>query len=587
MKNNAAGSNTKVLSEKQLLPNALKPEQVVGTDNYFTEAYCSSEQPSFYGQKNNKNVSGYGHPQSYPCAERIEAVRRYIKETWQTLRRGHDHILTAARDSKVEHNAGASWPVYISQKEDPKAVEQTLRQTIASEFERIRLEVLPECPSEIEDHGLLYLPGDYVVPGGRFNELYGWDSYFILLGLLQDGETTLAQDLTDQLLYQVEHYGAVLNANRTYFLSRSQPPLLARMVLRLYEKTQDLDWLKSTVAILEKYYDYWMCDKHQDAASGLSRYYALGEGPAPEVVVSERDEQGHTHFDRIKDFYKTEQIDDYDVSLFYDEEKDELTDLFYKGDRTMRESGFDPTNRFGPFSVDIVHYLPVCLNVLLYQMEQDIADIYRIIDAAETDTADVETNYSAEIALWHDRANARHLSIDSYLWDEEYGLYFDYHLSSGQRREYEFATAFYPLWAGIASDKQAQGVVANLYKFEAPGGVRTSNNFSGSQWDAPFGWAPLQLMAVEGLQRYGYTEEAERLARRFITLVTEEFERTGGLLEKYDVEACSSQVSEDIQFGYSSNEVGFGWTNGVVLSLLEILEKLEVEATCLTTYQNA
>ena len=552
-----------------LSPNALKPEQVVGTADYFTEAYTPAK-PSFYGQKSNADTSGYGHPQSYPEPERIQAVKAYIKNTWQTLRRGHDHILTAARDSKVEHNKGESWPVYISQKENPEQVEQTLRETIASEFDRIRLEVLPDCPSEIEDHGLLYLPGDYVVPGGRFNELYGWDSYFILLGLLKDDELTLAKDLTDQLLYQVEHYGAVLNANRTYFLSRSQPPLLSRMVMKLYEQTQDLDWLKSTVKTLEQYYDYWMRDEHKNAQSGLSRYYAMGDGPAPEVVVSERDESGHTHFDRIKDFYKTEQIDDYDVSLFYDAEKDELTDLFFKGDRTMRESGFDPTNRFGPFSVDVMHYLPVCLNVLLHQMEQDMAEIYRIIDAA-----DETANHSTEIALWHDRANARHLSIDHHLWDEQYGLYFDYHLSSQQRREYEFATTFYPLWAGIASDKQAQGIVANLYKFEAPGGVRTSNNFSGSQWDAPFGWAPLQLIAIEGLQRYGYMEEAERLARRFITLVTEEFERTGSLLEKYDVEACSSQVSDDIQFGYSSNEIGFGWTNGVVLSLLDILDKLE------------
>ena len=529
---------------------------------------------SFYGQKDNSNTSGYAHPQRYPNPERIQAVKSYIKRTWQTLRRGHDHILTAAKDSKVEHSTGASWPVYISQKENPKQVEATLRQTIASEFEHIRLEVLPDNPAKIEDHGLLYLPGDYVVPGGRFNELYGWDSYFILLGLLKDNELTLAKDLTDQLLYQVEHYGAVLNANRTYFLSRSQPPLLARMVIKLYEQTKDLTWLKSTVKTLEQYYDYWISDVHRDAKSGLSRYYALGEGPAPEVVVSERDEAGHTHFDRIKDFYRTEQIDDYDVSLFYDAEKDELTDLFYKGDRTMRESGFDPTNRFGPFSVDIVHYLPICLNVLLYQMEQDMAEIYRIIDTAEADNPNA-TKHAAEIARWHDHASARHISINHHLWDEQHGLYFDYHLTSQKRREYEFATTFYPLWAGIASDKQAEDIVANLSKFEAPGGVRTSNNFSGNQWDAPFGWAPLQLIAIEGLQRYGYTQEAERLARRFITLVTEEFERTGSLLEKYDVEACSSQVSEDIQFGYSSNEIGFGWTNGVVLSLLGIIDQIE------------
>ena len=500
------------------------------------------------------------YAQQYPSAERIAAVRAYIKETWQTLRRGHDHIVTAAKDSKVEHQADQSWPVYISAKENPEEIKRTLKQAIAEDFGSIRIEVLPEKAEEIEEHGLLYLPGDYVVPGGRFNELYGWDSYFILVGLLQDGEIALAQSLTDQLLYQVEHYGSVLNANRTYFLGRSQPPLLARMVLRLYARTQDDDWLKSAVPTLVKYYEYWMKAPHHHAQSGLSTYYATGNGPAPEVVVSECDEFGRTHFDRIREFYQHERVDEYDVSLFYDAEKDELTDLFYKGDRSMRESGFDPTNRFGPFSVDIIHYLPVCLNVLLHQMEQDMAEIYRTLD-------DVDS-----IRRWNKRAEARQQSIDSYLWDEEDGQYYDYHTTQERRSQYEFATTFYPLWAGIASAEQAAKVVANLSKFEAPGGIRTSNHFSGSQWDAPFGWAPLQLIAIEGLQRYGYTEDAQRLARRFITMVVQDFERTGSLLEKYDLEACSGEVSNEIHFGYSSNEVGFGWTNGVVLALLDLLE---------------
>jgi len=511
-----------------------------------------------------------------PLPNRLEAVRTYIKQTWQTLRRGHDHILAAAQDSKVEHVEGKDWPVYISRKENPEQVEVTLRQAIASEFDHIRLEVLPENPADIEEHGLLYLPGDYVVPGGRFNELYGWDSYFILLGLLHDDELDLAQSLTEQLLYQVEHYGTVLNANRTYFLSRSQPPLLSRMVLRLYERTGDRAWLASVLPTLIKFYDYWMSDDHLDPESGLSRYYDSGEGPAPEVIVSECDDEGRTHFDRIRTFYQQQAVSDYDVSLYYDADTDTLTDLFFKGDRSMRESGFDPTNRFGPFSVDIVHYLPVCLNVLLYRMEQDIAEIYRILNEVSSSSDGGLTGAaanSAEIAKWHDRANARHQSIDTYLWDEESGLYLDYSLTTGERRYYEFATTFYPMWAGLASDHQAEAVMANFPKFEAPGGLRTSTYTSGSQWDNPFGWAPLQLIAVEGLQRYGYQVIAERLSCRFLSLVVDEFERSGALLEKYDIAACSGQVSDDIQFGYSSNEIGFGWTNGVVLALLDLLDK--------------
>ncbi len=510
----------------------------------------------------------YSH--AYPSGDRIQAVRTYIKHTWATLRRGHDHILTAAKDSKVEHVTGQRWPVYISQKENAEHIEQTLKGTIAEEYQRIRLEVLPDDIDSIEDHGLLYLPGDYVVPGGRFNELYGWDSYFILLGLLHDNEIDLAKSLTDQLLYQVEHYGTVLNANRTYFLGRSQPPLLARMVLKLYANTQDARWLQSTLPILTDYYEYWLKAPHFNAASGLSTYHATGTGPAPEVIVSECDEQGRTHFDRIREYYKHEQIGEYDVSLFYNAETDELTDLFYKGDRSMRESGFDPTNRFGPFSVDIIHYLPVCLNALLHQMEQDIAEVYQQLAQTQMlDSADAST----QAKLWTTRAATRQHSIDQHLWDDATGQYYDYHLTSERRSHYEFATTFYPLWAGTASEQQAAKVVSNLAKFEAPGGIRTSNHFSGSQWDAPFGWAPLQLIAVEGLQRYGYHEAAERLARRFITLAVNDFERSGSLLEKYDIEACSGQVSDEIQYGYSSNEIGFGWTNGVVLALLDLLEE--------------
>ncbi|MEM6450670.1 MAG: trehalase family glycosidase [Cyanobacteria bacterium P01_D01_bin.105] len=518
------------------------------------KAYCSGTVQDYIPYSRPRE-----YPQQYPNADRIEAVKAYIKTTWQTLRRGHDHILTAAKDSKVEHESGKSWPVYISAEENPQEIASTLKQTVGADFEHIRLEVLPAHEADIKEHGLLYLPGDYVVPGGRFNELYGWDSYFILIGLLHDGELTLAQSLTDQLLYQVTHYGSVLNANRTYFLGRSQPPLLARMVLRLYEHTQDQAWLETTLPALIKYYDYWIRSPHYDTVSGLSTYHATGNGPAPEVVVSECDELGRTHFDRIREFYKRERVEAYDVDLFYNAEKDELTDLFFKGDRSMRESGFDPTHRFGPFSVDIIHYLPVCLNVLLHQMEQDMAEIYRLLDDAN------------HIGLWNTRAAARQRSINQYLWDEEEGQYYDYHTSRERRSHYEFATTFYPLWAGIASPEQAASVVANLAKFEAPGGVRTSTHFSGNQWDAPFGWAPLQLIAIEGLQRYGYTEAAERLARRFITLIVNDFERTGSLLEKYDIEACSGDVSNEIHFGYSSNEVGFGWTNGVVLALLDLL----------------
>jgi alpha,alpha-trehalase len=282
----------------------------------------------------------------------------------------------------------------------------------------------------------------------------------------------------------------------------------------------------------------------------------MGKGPAPEVVSDERDAAGRTHYDRAREYYRTHEVDDYDVSLFYDRARDRLTDLFYKGDRSMRESGFDPSNRFGPFSVDIVHYAPVCLNSLLYQMEADAAEINSIL------------GLEAAARGWRDRARARQTRINDLLWDEAAGLYFDYSFRTRHRRSYEFATTFYPLWVGLATGEQARRVRANLPKFEAPGGLLTSTEVTGSQWDAPFGWAPLQMIAVEGLRRYGYEEDADRLAAKFLSLVAKEFQEHGTIVEKYDVRRRESDVTAGIRFGYSSNEIGFGWTNAVFLELM-------------------
>ncbi|ACK65456.1 Alpha,alpha-trehalase [Rippkaea orientalis PCC 8801] len=492
----------------------------------------------------------------------LAPIRHYIKHTWKTLTRSPRHIVKAARDPKLEYQGDQPLPVYLSAREDYVQVENKLRQLLSpEELAQIELQVLPPEMNQIEHHGLLYLPGEYVVPGGRFNELYGWDSYFIQLGLLQDGEIALAQSMIDQLLYEIEHYGTVLNGNRTYMLNRSQPPFLTRMILDLYHRTHDLNWLRSVLPTVQSYYFYWTVPPHLNQATGLSHYNAFGVGPAPEVISSEIDENGKNHYERILEYYRTHEIEDYDVSLYYDQETDSLTDLFYQGDRSMRESGFDPTNRFGPFSVDIIHYAPVCLNSLLYQMELDLAEMQRIL------------GYGHAASYWLNHAeNRRHL-MNQYLWDDEVGLYFDYNFRTGCCRRYEFVTTFFPLWVGLASPEQAQRVALNLSTFETPGGLVTSTHFSGNQWDEPFGWAPLHLIAVDGLRRYGYIEEAHRIACKFVNLVLQEFNKTGTIVEKYDVKKCSADVSDEIFFGYSSNEIGFGWTNGVVLELLAMLER--------------
>jgi alpha,alpha-trehalase len=513
------------------------------------------------------SLAGGAQQAAFPSAARITVVRAYIKQTWHTLTRSTRDLPKAAPDPKIRRGPGEPSPVYLAADESRTATEQRLRDVLsAADLERIELRTLPARADQIREHGLLYVPYPYVVPGGRFNEMYGWDSYFIQLGLLRDGELELARNMADNFLYEIAHYGMILNANRTYFLTRSQPPFLTEMILGVYDKTQDRTWLRSTLPAIDRYYTFWTTPPHLIESIGLSRYYDLGDGPAPEVVSDERDAQGRTHYDRVREYYRTHQVDDYDVARFYDRAADTLTDRFYKGDRSMRESGFDPSNRFGPFSAAIVDYAPVCLNVLLYRMEQDAGRINTLL------------GQSTAAAEWQARARRRRQRVDRYLWDSQAGLYFDYNFETGRRRPYPFATTFYPLWAGLSSPAQARRVVGNLTMFEAPGGILTSTQTSGSQWDAPFGWAPLQLIAVGGLRRYGYQMQADRIARKFVSLVTQDFEARHAIVEKYDVQRQSSDLASGLKFGYTTNEVGFGWTNAAILELLAGLARQQAVA---------
>ena len=500
---------------------------------------------------------------SAQVAKRQEPVSilEYIKGTWHTLTRTNRDLASAAVDPKFHPLPDGRWPIYIPRQSDIREMERRLdREMTPSDKRKIELRQLPLDPLHVRDQGLLYLPRPYVVPGGRFNEMYGWDSYFIQLGLLRDGEIGLAQDMADNFLYEIRNYGKILNANRTYYLTRSQPPFLTQMVLGVFQRTKNRQWLRDALPEIEKYYRYWTTEPHLVPQTGLSRYFDLGDGPAPEVISAERDAQGRTHYELVKDYFRTHEITDYDVAQYYNRQTDQLTPLFYKGDRSMRESGFDPSNRFGPFSVDIIHYNPVCLNSLLYLMEMQTAEIAGLLGLA------------AEAQIWRSRGIARAERINRLLWDARDGLYYDYNFEHQRLRKYAFLTTFYPLWAGIATREQAARVAGNLSKFEQPGGLQTSTVASGNQWDAPFGWAPLQLIAVQGLRRYGFSEAADRIAMKFLSLVRDEYLKSGTIVEKYDVVHRTAEVSGGIRFGYRSNEAGFGWTNAVFTVLFDELD---------------
>lgn len=491
----------------------------------------------------------------------IKKVRSYIQKSWVDLLRTHDQLLQAMADPKLpaEHNDRKL--LYISQKENIDSIKAQLKNSIPHDiFKQIHIEVIPDNPEKIKWHGLLYLPYPYVVPGGRFNEMYGWDSYFIVLGLLRDNLIDIAKGMVDNALYQIEHYGKVLNSNRSYHLDRSQPPLISQMVLAVYHQTNDRNWLAQALKTIEKDHHFWNSFPRLIEGIKLSRYCALSNKPSIEVIHSELDECGRDHYTRVKEYFKTHAVQDYKISKVYDKKRDVLKPNFYLADRSGRESGFDPSNKYGPFGGGTINFASVCLNSLLYQMETDLAEIHQILGD------------QACRQVWHEKATQRSIAINQYCWDEDLGYYFDYDFERKMMRPYIFATTFYPLWAGIASQDRAQQVVKNLVALEASGGLLSSTYVTGNQWDAPFGWAPFHYFAVKGLLRYGYRAAAERLSYKFINLVNHEFEQHGSLFEKYDVSAESADVKASIKFGYQTNEIGFGWTNAVYLELLDCIE---------------
>jgi alpha,alpha-trehalase len=443
-------------------------------------------------------------------------------------------------------------------------------------------------PHAIDPPGLLYLEHPYVVPGGRFNEMYGWDTYFIIRGLVEDDRIPLAKGMVENLFFEIEHYGAILNANRSYYLSRSQPPFLTAMVLSVYAAQaiigeDDRDWLARGYDYAQRDYAMWNSVPHLAGSTGLSRYCDFAEGPAPEELNDDPDYYRTVAAYMEKDpelarkYLVPPEGDSPDIPIILrhfaagasdpsaretcvDNEPVSCTVLsadFYRGDRAMRESGFDDTFRFGPYGAATHHYAPVCLNSLLYNEEKNFEEIARILGR------------NAESKDWCERAKVRAAAVTKYTWDESRGMFFDYHFTEAKLSAYEFATTFYPLWTGFATPEQALAVRNNLQVFERDGGLMTSTTVSGVQWDEPYAWAPLQLIAVEGLRRYGYHDDANRIAYKFLSMVQDEFRRDGTIREKYDAVRRTSKVC--VEAGYAANVIGFGWTNGVFLALLHKL----------------
>jgi alpha,alpha-trehalase len=529
--------------------------------------------------------------------EGLKPILEYISSAWDTLTRSMSECESLV-DTKIKAAPVLYLPAGFS--EPPALQKLTSKCDVRVAHLPVEIHHLGEIDTaKIQPPGLLYLENKYVVPGGRFNEMYGWDSYFIIRGLLRAGRVELARGMVDNFFFEVENYGAMLNANRTYYLTRSQPPFLSSMFVDVYDALQksghpDPVWLTKAYADLEKDYEMWNRDPHLAGDTGLSRYYDFGEGPPQEAV---QDESGFYRKVATYFFFHPTQADRYiheslpavqpsvveqpiveqsvagspyalqicDVSHTMahagcdEPHQYKLSSDYYKGDRSMRESGFDVSFRFAPFGAATQHYAPVCLNSLLYKTEKDMEQISRWLGRG------------ADADKWSKRAEKRKQLITRYLWDDKAGFFFDYNLTTGQRSSYRYATTLYPLWAGLATPEQARAIEKNLTILERPGGLSMSTEDSGAQWDLPYGWGNIEMLSVGGLRRYGFNTDADRISYEFLSMVAENFRRDGYIVEKYNVVSRSSDVHAEL--GYKMNVVGFGWTNAAFLELLHDLPK--------------
>ena len=510
-------------------------------------------------------------------------ITDYIAKGWDTLTRSMTDCATVV-DPKVTSKSVLYIPADFAVTADMRELEKRCG---------VEIRALPKVITKAGDidtnsfhpQGLLYLPKRYVVPGGRFNEMYGWDSYFIIRGLLRDGRIDLARDMVENFFFEIEHYGSVLNANRTYYLSRSQQPFLSSMIFAVYnaEKEkghEDREWLERAYGYATRDYQMWLRPELLAGDTGLSRYFDFGEGPAPESLKDEVD-----HYRQVVEYFlnhpdqiagrveerlpgQTKEIGPgmtYTLRLC-DEPKGmghaechqirelSLSRDFYEGDRAMRESGFDISFRFGPFGADTHHYAAVCLNSLLYKTELDLAKMSDILGR------------KPDSESWRQRADARRTAMNKYLWDEAKGEFFDYDFTRHKRSTYEYLTTFYPLWVGLATPPQASAVEANLRVFERPGGAAMSPYETGAQWDLPYAWAPTQMILVDGLREYGFTEDANRVSFEFASTVAQNYEKQGYIVEKYN--AVTRSTDAGVTIGYQINVVGFGWTNAAYLDFL-------------------
>ncbi|WPK24649.1 hypothetical protein PUMCH_001929 [Australozyma saopauloensis] len=559
------------------------------------------------------------------CENPVSRMKRLINSMfWPSLTRQitKENIVEMAKDTKIveeyedengnivkrhesvrlyiPYNRPEQFKFYNSIKEEHPDVEldvQYLPEKIDAEFiksinKRPGLLALETQRDPKDPTNLINEP--YVVPGGRFNELYGWDSYMIVLGLLlnvtPENQTNLklSRGMTENFIYEINHYNKILNANRSYYLGRSQPPFLTDMALKTFHKTLEVspdstedatDFLKrSILAAIREYNIVWCCSPRLDPDTGLSCYHPEGVGIPPETEAS--------HFDAIlKEYVEKYNITQEEFIQKYNDREIVEPDLdeYFLHDRAVRESGHDTTYRL---EGKAAYLATVDLNALLYKYEIDIAETIR--DYFEDALLNPETGKIESSKEWFEKAKQRQTNITKYLWNEEDSIFYDYHVKEKKQHDYESATCFWPLWSKVATEEQADLLVRNsLPKFEEYGGLVSGTlrlrgevgiHRPSRQWDYPFGWAPQQILAWIGLANYNYNGAARRLVYRWLHMMTRAFvDYNGVVVEKYNVLKGAVPHKVDAEYGNQGADFkgvateGFGWVNSSFLFGLTFL----------------
>ena len=461
--------------------------------------------------------------------------------------------LISARYDSARHGPGFALRMFVEQNfELPRPAGESFHSDTAQTMEQHVLALWPALTRRPDSadarSSLIPLPQPYVVPGGRFREIYYWDSFFTMLGLVASGRTDLVKNMLDNFAHLIETAGHIPNGNRTYYLSRSQPPFFAAMV-GLYARATDTTQALAYLDALEHEHEFWM-----DGAEGLAPGQTYRRVVRmPDGVVLNR------YWDDTAEPRPEAYRPDFEVGQTVAPAKRED---FYRNARATAESGWDFSSRWMRDPKDLrtletTELIPVDLNSLLYNAERTITALRTF--RAKPGDADVARRYNQA-------ATKRRGALLTTSYDPTAGFFYDVRWRSGERvTDRPTLAAAAPLYFGIATPDQGKHVADRLGElFLKPGGFVTTLIASGQQWDAPNGWPPLEWLAIEGARRYGRADLADRAADRWLALNRRTYRATGRMMEKYDVVHSDRRAGG----GEYPTQDGFGWTNGVALALL-------------------